>query len=81
MRGAIDMLNRFEFVWVLLLTLVTPAYAADAPGVTKTEIKIGATFPFSGPASSLGNNGRGLMAYVQSINATIAAASMVVKSN
>ncbi len=68
MRGAIDMLNRFEFVWVLLLTLATPAYAADAPGVTKTEIKIGATFPFSGPASSLGNNGRGLMAYVQSIN-------------
>jgi ABC-type branched-subunit amino acid transport system substrate-binding protein len=68
MRGAIDMLNRFEFVWVLLLTLVTPAYAADAPGVTETEIKIGATFPFSGPASSLGNNGRGLMAYVQSIN-------------
>ena len=62
------MLNRFEFVWVLLLTLATPAYAADAPGVTKTEIKIGATFPFSGPASSLGNNGRGLMAYVQSIN-------------
>jgi len=29
--------------------------------------EIGATFPFSGPASSSGNNGRGLMAYVQSI--------------
>ena len=62
------MLNRFELVGALLLALATPAYAADAPGVTKTEIKIGATFPFSGPASSLGNNGRGLMAYVQSIN-------------
>jgi branched-chain amino acid transport system substrate-binding protein len=62
------MLKRFELVWALLLVLATPAYAADAPGVTKIEIKIGATFPFSGPASSLGNNGRGLMAYVQSIN-------------
>ena len=62
------MLKRFKLVSVLLLAVVTPVYAADAPGVTKTEIKIGATFPFSGPASSLGNNGRGLMAYVQSIN-------------
>ena len=62
------MLKRFKLVSALLLAVATPAYAADAPGVTKTEIKIGATFPFSGPASSLGNNGRGLMAYVQSIN-------------
>src|SRR5258708_2193514 len=63
------MLKRFELVWALLLAIATPAFAADAPGVTKTEIKIGATFPFSGPASSLGNNGRGIMAaYVQSIN-------------
>jgi len=62
------MLKRFKLVSALLLAVATPAYAADAPGVTKAEIKIGATFPFSGPASSLGNNGRGLMAYVQSIN-------------
>lgn len=60
--------RRLELVSALLLAVATPAYAADAPGVTKTEIKIGATFPFSGPASSSGNNGRGLMAYVQSIN-------------
>jgi len=62
------MLKRFKLVSALLLAVAKPAYAADAPGVTKAEIKIGATFPFSGPASSLGNNGRGLMAYVQSIN-------------
>src|SRR5258708_17705226 len=62
------MLNRFELVWALLLVLVTAAYAADAPGVTKTEIKIGATFPFSGPASALGVVGKGILAYVQSIN-------------
>lgn len=50
------------------LTLTTAAIAADAPGVTATEIKVGATFPFSGPASSLGNSGKGLIAYVNSLN-------------
>ena len=60
--------KRFWLASALLLLLANSAYAADAPGVTATEIKIGATFPFSGPASSSGNNGRGLMAYVQSIN-------------
>src|SRR5260370_12937188 len=62
------MVKRFKLVSALLLAVATPAYAADALGVTKAEIKIGATFPFSGPASSLANNGRGLMAYVQSIS-------------
>ncbi|MBR0713866.1 ABC transporter substrate-binding protein [Bradyrhizobium liaoningense] len=41
---------------------------ADAPGVTESEIKVGATFPFSGPASPLSNTGKGLIAYVRSIN-------------
>ena len=50
------------------LTLTTAAVAADAPGVTATEIKVGATFPFSGPASSLGNAGKGLIAYVNQVN-------------
>ncbi|EKS39665.1 ABC transporter substrate-binding protein [Afipia broomeae] len=50
------------------LTLTTAAVAADAPGVTATEIKVGATFPFSGPASALGNAGKGLIAYVNQIN-------------
>jgi branched-chain amino acid transport system substrate-binding protein len=45
-----------------------PSHAADAPGVTPTEIKIGGVFPFSGPASSIGLVGRGTLAYVQSIN-------------
>ena len=62
------MLNKFELVWALLLLLVTPAYAADAPGVTKTEIKIGGVFPFSGPASGLGVVGEGILAYVKSMN-------------
>ncbi len=50
------------------LAWVTSSHAADAPGVTQTEIKIGGVFPFSGPASSIGLVGRGTLAYVQSIN-------------
>ncbi|HXQ06363.1 MAG TPA: ABC transporter substrate-binding protein [Bradyrhizobium sp.] len=44
------------------------AFATDNPGVTPTEVKIGGIFPFSGPASSIGLVGRGILAYVQSIN-------------
>ena len=46
----------------------TPVWTADAPGVTATEIRIGSIFPFSGPASSIGMTGRGIIAYVQLIN-------------
>ena len=63
------MFQRLKLACALLLTvLAIPAWAADAPGVTATEIKIGGVFPFSGPASSLGLVGRGVLAYVQSIN-------------
>jgi ABC-type branched-subunit amino acid transport system substrate-binding protein len=43
-------------------------FAADTPGVTAAEIKVGGVFPFSGPASSIGLVGKGVLAYVQSIN-------------
>jgi branched-chain amino acid transport system substrate-binding protein len=46
---------------------VAPAHA-ETTGVTESEIKIGATFPFSGPASPLSNTGKGLIAYVTSVN-------------
>lgn len=62
------MLRKFQLLSVLGLFLSAPAFAANAPGVTATEIKIGGVFPFSGPASSIGLVGRGLLAYVQSIN-------------
>jgi ABC-type branched-subunit amino acid transport system substrate-binding protein len=52
----------------LAFVLSAPAGAADAPGVTPTEIKIGGVFPFSGPASSIGLVGKGVLAYVQLIN-------------
>jgi ABC-type branched-subunit amino acid transport system substrate-binding protein len=62
------MLRRITWVGALLLALCVPALAAEQPGVTATEIKIGGVFPFSGPASSIGIVGKGVLAYVQSIN-------------
>jgi len=59
--------TRFASV-ALALVLSAPAIAADTPGVTPTEIKIGGVFPFSGPASSIGLVGKGVLAYVQLIN-------------
>src|SRR3954466_1155618 len=54
---------------VALATSVSGApVRAETPGVTGSEVKIGATFPFSGPASPLSNTGKGLIAYVNSIN-------------
>jgi branched-chain amino acid transport system substrate-binding protein len=44
------------------------AFAENAPGVTATEIKVGGTFPFSGPVSSVGTTGKGLLAYVSYLN-------------
>src|SRR6059058_2308819 len=62
------MLGRWKIVAALALFLSGPAFAADEPGISATEIKIGGVFPFSGPASSIGLVGRGLMAYIQSMN-------------
>ena len=44
------------------------ARAANAPGVTDTEIKIGQTMPYSGPASAYGVIGRTDAAYFKMIN-------------
>jgi branched-chain amino acid transport system substrate-binding protein len=59
---------------VLLAGLLAVAGSASAaekkygPGVTDTEIKIGQTVPFSGPASSLAIVARSEAAYLQMIN-------------
>ena len=45
-----------------------PARAADTPGVTATEIKIGNTMPYSGPASAYGPIGRIDAAYFKMVN-------------
>src|SRR5580658_5817226 len=47
---------------------VWPAWAENAPGVTDTEIKIGQTMPYSGPASAYGVIGRAELAYFKMIN-------------
>src|SRR5450432_3039655 len=47
---------------------VTVAWAQNAPGVTDSEIKIGQSMPYSGPASSYGVIGRTEAAYFQMIN-------------
>lgn len=62
------MLAKWKGLAALALLLSSPAFAADEPGVTATEIKIGGVYPFSGPASSIGLVGKGLIAYIQSIN-------------
>jgi branched-chain amino acid transport system substrate-binding protein len=45
-----------------------PARAANAPGVTDTEIKIGQTMPYSGPASAYGAVGKGEAALFKMVN-------------
>jgi branched-chain amino acid transport system substrate-binding protein len=49
-------------------TLPGTTRAADAPGVTATEIKIGNTMPYSGPVSSYGGIGKVETAYFKMIN-------------
>jgi branched-chain amino acid transport system substrate-binding protein len=44
------------------------AQRADTPGVTATEIKIGQTMPYSGPASAWATIGRAKIAYFDMIN-------------
>ena len=51
-----------------LASRVRPARADNAPGITDTEIKIGQTMPYSGPASAYGAIGRTELAYLKTIN-------------
>lgn len=48
-------------------SVVRPA-RADTQGVTATEIKIGNTMPYSGPASAIGEIGRAMAAYFAMVN-------------
>ena len=50
------------------LALVAGPSAAQTPGVTATEIKVGNTNPYSGNASAYGTIGRALGAYFKKIN-------------
>ena len=63
-------MNRREFMTsaAALALLSGRARAADMPGVTATEIKIGQTMAYSGPASAYGVIGRAEAAYFKMIN-------------
>jgi len=52
----------------LLLLPAQFARAADTPGVTATEIKLGQTMPYSGPASSFSTQGKVNVAFMNMIN-------------
>jgi ABC-type branched-subunit amino acid transport system substrate-binding protein len=67
------MMRKNQLLWaaaLLSLTVAMPAAAQKkyAPGVTDTEIKIGQTMPYSGPASSYGTIGKAEAAYFAMIN-------------
>jgi branched-chain amino acid transport system substrate-binding protein len=51
-----------------LAALPAAAQKNYAPGISDTEIKIGQTMPYSGPASAYGTIGRAQAAYFQMIN-------------
>jgi branched-chain amino acid transport system substrate-binding protein len=63
--------QRLAIVWAILLAVLgatVPCGAADFPGVTATEITIGQTMPYSGPASRLSTNAITEFAYFRMIN-------------
>src|SRR5258705_12649463 len=65
------MLNKALLITVLTafaLGAVALAMAADTPGVTATEIKLGNTNPYSGPASAYGTIGKVIGAYFKKVN-------------
>lgn len=62
------LVKTFAVSIAMLAAVAATAVRAETPGVSESEIRIGATFPFSGPASPLSNTGKGLIAYVHSIN-------------
>jgi branched-chain amino acid transport system substrate-binding protein len=63
-------LNTVGLGLTLSLTLLaaSAAWAQNAPGVTESEIKIGQTMPYSGPASAYATTGKGEAAYFQMVN-------------
>src|SRR3954451_11260099 len=64
------MVNRRQLLSASAASLAAPAIARaqDLPGVTASEIKIGNTMPYSGPASAYGVIGRSHEAFFKMIN-------------
>jgi branched-chain amino acid transport system substrate-binding protein len=60
--------HRTWFGGLLVCALVLPAAAQNAPGVTGTEIKMGQTMPYTGPAARFSGPGLAEVAYMNMIN-------------
>ena len=61
--------KQLPLVAFLALGLVLPAFAKKYdPGASDTEIKIGNTNPYSGPASAFGTIGKSIAAYFKMVN-------------
>ena len=66
--GAVRHRVAFAIVALLLLGLAATGQAADAPGVTSSEIKIGNTNPYSGPLSAYSTIGKTIAGYFRKVN-------------
>jgi len=66
-RKAVTGILAATFALTVSSSTIAPALAAD-PGVTDTEIVLGGTHPYSGPASAYGNIGKGIAAYFSYVN-------------
>ncbi|WP_119418747.1 ABC transporter substrate-binding protein [Desertibaculum subflavum] len=60
-------MKRLALIAMLAALAAGPA-AAETPGVTKTEIRLGQTMPYSGNASAYGVVGKATAAYFEKIN-------------
>src|ERR1700754_76262 len=66
--GPMSRLKVYLTAALLAAAAATGAAAADAPGVTATELKIGNTVPYSGPASSYSVLGKLETAFFNMVN-------------
>jgi branched-chain amino acid transport system substrate-binding protein len=72
-EGSTMRIGRFQLAGALALAIALSASSAQAQkkydtGATDTEIKIGQTVPFSGPASAYATIGKAQAAYIKMIN-------------
>jgi branched-chain amino acid transport system substrate-binding protein len=70
MTSSIGRLFGAAVILAIVATVPTPSTAQRqySPGVTDTEIKVGQTMPYSGPASAWGTIGIAELAYIKMIN-------------
>src|SRR6185295_4798622 len=73
-NGEGSMIRKFGLMTAVAVTAVAMAGDLSAaekkygPGVTDTEIKLGQTLPYSGPASAFSSYGRVMTGYLKMVN-------------